>query len=404
VLFRSDLDGNGRKDLVLLGYENGNGRCVDGAAVTILLTGADGMPTPWIGWTHYGYQNGDHPNKAIVRDRNGNGRAEVVRATCERGEQMSEVRKIEGVYEARDERMTLVRDFPAAVLRKTEGRVTLTPPRKWTDPLAENGGKMRLQRIRSSDLGCCSICLEVDGNFVRMADHDPCEGLREDRVLYSDGVSRAGWPNLVLDGPEGREIVLDDDGTRLRKVLAVDAEVRVLGDPKAPDWLWVHMETAGNPVVLKQELMLTQAEQRRPFADDAMLYKFRSEYVYEKESVTLRFDPEKASVRVTRTGDDGLLWERTFVRPEAGAKLLGARPFSKGYLAQWSVGQGRVLTVDAEEGELLGVPKPQSFEGDLLWGDGGEPVRFLIRESGKPAWIVPYRAHVEWWRPGEPHK
>lgn len=109
TVWSADFDGNGRRDLLFAGYFPGNGRCVNnGVEVSVLLFREDGVPEVWElrtmlpDLTRFPYV------PILVRDLDGDGRAEFVTILCERvdpPEGFGERYEVDGVFEARDGRL-----------------------------------------------------------------------------------------------------------------------------------------------------------------------------------------------------------------------------------------------------------------------------------------------------------
>jgi len=55
--------------------------------------------------------------------------------------------------------------------------------------------------------------------------------LGRNRILYSDGKTRVGWPSVVIDGPQGRDIFAQDDQKEevLRRLVREKYRVKLLG-------------------------------------------------------------------------------------------------------------------------------------------------------------------------------
>ena len=83
----------------------------------------------------------------------------------------------------------------------------------------------------------------VDGRVQRPA-NDACDVVGKDRIELSNGAVCFGWPIIVLDGPDGREIAADPKGLRaaLERVVNEQRTVVLTGetDPErcSPTILW----------------------------------------------------------------------------------------------------------------------------------------------------------------------
>ena len=242
-LWRGDVDGNGREDLLIGTIENNCGRCVDGAQATVLLFQRDGRPLPWTFKTHYGYTHEDLAVQPFLTDLDRNGRAELIQVSCEYGDNMSEVRTILGVNEARDGRMVVAEEIDTRAAEQSADGAKLSARSHWTDQYRglESGATLHIVELIAREKNCCIVCIAFrDGQAII---DDPCEGKRENRILYSDGVTRIGWPNLIWDSLEGRRIVIGEDRSALGRLTLLKADVKLLGDPKRPEWLWIQTST-----------------------------------------------------------------------------------------------------------------------------------------------------------------
>lgn len=105
TVWSADFDANGKMDLLIAGHFPGVGRCIDTLEVSVVLFREDGIPEVWKVWTTLP----DHTRfpyvPIVVRDLNGDGRAEFVTTSCERvdpPEGFGERYSLTGVFEARN--------------------------------------------------------------------------------------------------------------------------------------------------------------------------------------------------------------------------------------------------------------------------------------------------------------
>ncbi|MFN7935379.1 MAG: hypothetical protein U0R19_18770 [Bryobacteraceae bacterium] len=85
TVWSADFDGNGRKDLLFAGFFPGNGRCVNnGVDVSVLLFREHGVPEVWELRTMLPDVTRFPYVPILVRDLDGDRRAEFVTISCER--------------------------------------------------------------------------------------------------------------------------------------------------------------------------------------------------------------------------------------------------------------------------------------------------------------------------------
>jgi hypothetical protein len=122
-VWTSDFDNNGRQDLLISTFDIGNGRCIDGATIYILMFDQFGRPVPWVAKSYsfevygrgtptvgFNFDSGRPPLPII--DTNGNKRAEIITLDCEYCDPkfgVGEDRRITGIYEAKDARWVPMR-------------------------------------------------------------------------------------------------------------------------------------------------------------------------------------------------------------------------------------------------------------------------------------------------------
>jgi hypothetical protein len=248
-VFRADFDSNGQPDLLFTAHYIPNGRCIDAGTVTTLFFGVDGRPMPWRSRTH-GLAGDDQAPVTLV-DLNADGRAELVTSTCEyafrEDRSMAEDRWITGVYEARDGRWVPMRPrsldpyLSALQPRFAEfepGYIEWKPAaEEWPDPAAGLESKERLEvaGLLTGEIGCQGV---VRPPPQEGEDKGCDESSWRERVRYSDGKLRLGWPAVIFDTPAGREIHMADSRAALERTLIRRYPVRVLGPDAEPGFLW----------------------------------------------------------------------------------------------------------------------------------------------------------------------
>ncbi len=260
-VWSADFDHNGRKDLLIAAHQVPNGRCVDVVDLTFLLFDSIGRPVPWRVLNNHNFRekrNG-HLIPAIFLDLNYNGHAELVVSGCEYSgpsdrSRFGEDRRLMGVYEAQQARWIPVRDTRIApyerIAQAFKYDVDLKwlppdPPDRWPDQLSglDSPGNLRMEHIIPRDPECHGIRMPIVDGSVVMPERDPCDILGRDRIAYSDGATLKGWPNVIFDGPAGREIYIHaaypPDDTILQRILRDRLPLKRLGNPTEPDWLWV---------------------------------------------------------------------------------------------------------------------------------------------------------------------
>jgi len=264
-VWTADFDRNGRQDLLIAAYFPMNGRCVDGTDIYTLMFDETGRPVPSVvrsnSFTGFG-----HPPVALVK-ANSDGRAEMVTVGCEYSDPATgfgEDRRISGIYEAKDARWRPIRNASEgpylAAAKRQLGRAPSgfmrwfpTDPAQWPDFLAgyDDRPLTQMRSLLAGEAGCRGVNIPLVGPPVGPLKagpplkDDPCELLRNDRIVFSDGEQRRGWPLVVIDSPEGRDVFLSEPEKPLRNVLKMGYRFRALGNPASPSLLWV--DTNGSP-------------------------------------------------------------------------------------------------------------------------------------------------------------
>ncbi len=259
-VWTADFDHNGQDDLLIAVHPGINGRCTGRADLLFLLFDQAGRPSPW-------YVSTEVPNgkkypylPAILLDLNNDGRAEIVSTVCEYGDQSQghwTDWSVTGVYEARDTQWITLRTADVAPYLRAATRANgvknwlPVKPGEWPDQEIgrDASSSIALKQLILSDEHCHGINIPIDADgrpYIPV--NDPCDELRYDRALYSDGRTRRGWPWVVIDGPHGREIFIAKNEDALRGVIREGYRVKLLGDDAEPSWLWAEEAQAVVPL------------------------------------------------------------------------------------------------------------------------------------------------------------
>jgi hypothetical protein len=242
-VFTADFDHDGQQDLLIRSFFPVNGHCLDRGEITVVLFDEDGRPVPW----HVTGQLPRTPMLPVVLDLNLDLRAEFVVISCERSGD-GEDRGISGVYEAQHAHMVPIHAVLAPYLRiakRMSGSrfVTWLPvnPDEWPDQLSgfDSIASLHIESLLKPAEECSHVInfQFENGKLVRK----DCSALGHDRMLYSDGLQRIGWPYVVLDGPDGRSVYIAGYEDALRRIIKAGYRVKILGNPSQPTWIWVNI-------------------------------------------------------------------------------------------------------------------------------------------------------------------
>jgi hypothetical protein len=255
----ADFDHNGRQDLLIAAAPTKLGLCGDEQTIYTLMFDEQGRPVSWVVQSN-SFAGYGRPPVALVA-ASGDRRAELVTVGCEFSDPATgfrEDRRISGVYEAKDARWRPMRTAPdgpylAAAIRQL-GRAALASVRwlptdsaHWPDFLAGYDDRpwTQMRSLLAGGARCRGVNIPLVGppggplKAVAPPKDDPCELLSNNRIVFSDGEQRRGWPLVVIDSPEGRDVFLSEPEKPLRSVLKMGYGFRALGDPASPSLLWV---------------------------------------------------------------------------------------------------------------------------------------------------------------------
>jgi hypothetical protein len=457
-VWTADFDRNGRQDLLIAAYFPGNGHCIDEATVYTLMFDDLGRPVPWVAPSH-SFAGFQRPPVTLL-DANGDGRAELVTVSCEYSDPATgfgEDRQISGIYEARDARWHPLRNTPdrpyLAAVKRQLGRTTpgfvrwlQTDPVRWPDFMEgyDRPPTAQIQSLITREVGCGGIRLPiVDGRIVQLKD-DPCDSLKHDQIVFSDGKPRRGWPSVVIDSSDGRNVFLSDPGPPLMNVLKMGYRFKILGNPASPDLLWADGARA-MPERMSSRLRIQKPKRMQLIVQDQLasgpdmmdvtfnegqrcfvlrsngensrqatesqscpaLTKLRNAGVAGGaikvwESTAWQILPDSDVIRILRSNDGGEVGTVKFEpAPETRGGIAGAVAFGKDWLVEWHAGVRRSVVLHSGTGKPLTTEMALPIDGELFASRDSEGLYFLKWANGKPVeWII-VPASVEWSRAPE---
>jgi hypothetical protein len=219
-LWQADLDGNGQQDLILHDYLRGNG-LAPSSGLQILLFDEKRRPVPW---SPRGYFHEDSLGIQDLVDLNRDGRAELVQMEFDDGYWITTLYEAKAAFWRRIDGQHGKRTFPVFTRFTSRPNHTAVIPAKNRHP-------------RAKDWSNDSTAAPSRGTILR---------LEEGRDVYaypnyflSDGrdCRHHGWPNVIVDRPNRREIAMAGEYSRyalvlLREISGRKLPVRVT-DPKA---------------------------------------------------------------------------------------------------------------------------------------------------------------------------
>ena len=223
-VWQADFDHNGRPDLLVATYFPKNGRCVDEITLQFLLFDSDGIPVPWVINSRIPYSKRKPSIPAIFVNAGKGAPTALVVTDCAYSDppRVGEDRSIIGIYEAKDAGWSIYRpsDLSAyvAIVRRNHhfqldhDKLLPTDAAHWLDRgnRTRSGGASAVQvaGVFPASPECRGVRLPpiVDGHFQRDW-HDPCRELGQDRFQLTDGTVCYGFPPVIIDRNEGRDIV-----------------------------------------------------------------------------------------------------------------------------------------------------------------------------------------------------
>ncbi|MGD0501037.1 MAG: hypothetical protein ABSC23_21705 [Bryobacteraceae bacterium] len=460
-VWTADFDRNGRQDLLIAAYFPSNGRCTDGAEIYTLMFDDLGRPMPWLAHSN-SFTDFERPPVPIV-DANGDGRAEMVTVSCEYsppGTVLGDDRRISGVYEAKDARWLPIRNAPEDVyLAAAKGQLSQRPPgtERWleTDPASwpdflagyDSQPTAQIRSVITAAVGCGGIRLAVvNGRVVRPTD-DPCDLLRYNQVVYSDGKPRQGWPFVVIDSSDGRDLFFSDAGAALRNALRMGYRFKILEDAASPDLLWMDTRTGAQIGQVSCRLRMGEVKRVKLSVGEqlpsglglsdvtlsvgqrCLVFRPNGENppaaaelqncpaiaklqragvtggtITIRESEAWQVLPGRNLLRILRSNDGGQIGAIQFGLPRGMAgTIVAAVAFNDGWLTEWQSGSRRWLLLYSRTGKPISTAMELPIDGELFDSQNYDGLHFLKWERGKPAELITVPASVEWSRALDPH-
>ncbi len=263
TVWEADFDHNSRPDLLIAAHSAGSGRCIDGVTLSFLLFNSRGQPVPWAIQSRTPYSTEFPPIPAIFADLEHTGRPKLVVTDCAYSDppRLGEDRSLIGIYEAKDAAWSPVRpvhlDAYAALVRQKHrfrpqlDQLLTVDPGSWTDEGNRQlpGGPVPVQLaaiLKPSEncRGAVHLPPVVNGTLQTSGWKDPCEELGRNRIELLDKTVCYGWPSVMLDSADGREIAAESEHPELllQKIINQRRKVILVGqrDPRrcSPVLIW----------------------------------------------------------------------------------------------------------------------------------------------------------------------
>lgn len=389
VVWTADFDRNGQQDLLIARHFAANGWCPAPVDVVILLFDGSGRPVPWKIHSQLppSPENERWPPEPIVTmDSDRDGRAEFVSIGCASPFENPPLGQkwIDGVYAASDARLDVVKAPSLKSYRARVGGLNARPA-EWRDLRGAFEAKPweRIDSIATAEYNCeefqpprSPLPAPGPGQHVALvAVSSPCAATEKAEVITA-GRRETSWPeDVVIDGPEGRDIRLEDatenSSEGLRSILRNGYPARWLGD----GLLWAD---ASRPSPSQLRVSLDIAESRKrvvdplPVADGCREFHPRDDSRFRLclSGLWKRFHgsteeellPDRVSIKtshsamgVTHSGVD------RFEQPPGAGTMIGA---SDG-LTQWSGPDGPRFAMH-ENGRLTAWRVEVPVKGQLV--------------------------------------
>ncbi len=237
TVWQADFDRNSRPDLLIAAYFPGNGRCGDEITLSFLMFDRGGRPVPWVIQTRMPASQRFPPIPAVFTEMNHNGRTQLVATNCEFSDPAvdGDERSITGIYEAKDAKWRLVRphrlDPYLALVRQMHkfrpdaDRLLPINPADWLDEgnaFAPTTDPVRVKAVLPASPTCrdaVHLPPVVNGQITQADWKDPCDEIGQNRIQLSDGTVCYGWPTVMIDRANKREIVAESEPSDLQPLL-----------------------------------------------------------------------------------------------------------------------------------------------------------------------------------------
>lgn len=393
-VWAADFDANGFRDLLVIHFTPGNGRCPFHGSLLFVLFDGQRRPVVWKAESQLPKPNGALGG-VLVLDANEDRKAEVVLYGCEYGDALGapgdkdfiwSIHYVDGVFAAEDARWTPLSKAAVAThdrlarqrsgIEFGDGVVWKKPPSEgWPSPFEgmDRGDAQHLVWYRTPLYGCQSFLPQPPEAkpgqglmpAIVLQESSPCDAVSEASIRLGGGADVQEIPDVVMDTESGREIHIGDPSFRMFwRAFRNESAVRLVGSTEKPEWLWIKSPAATSNPPLSGRLVDVRVRRSVPEEQTIRLrgYAGRLGNLYLDEEgcreVQVRVDPERDTSR--------------FERPSDCPRLVAIR---KNF-----GGRGRLLQVESE----LWLVDPETATLRRLHNDGSEidTVRFRRRSGG----------------------
>lgn len=415
-VWTADFDRNGQDDLLVARQFAANGWCPAPVDIAILLFDAGGRPVPWKIHSQMppSSANERYPFEPIaIVDSNGDGRAEFVAIGCTSPFNNHPLGQswIDGAYTAKDARLALVKSPNLKAYRARIGQLNARPA-EWKELREgpESKAWERIESLASGEIGCEEFQpapppVPVQGpgqSGTLVYTPSPCKATEDPEVIVA-GRRERFWPeDIVSDGPEGRDMWLEDSteggSAGLRTVFRTGYAVRWFDD----GLVWADASRP-RPAQLRVALEVTQSRKRivDPFPvsggcrefhlrDDArfrtcpsgLWQRFLGSSVEELLPDRTSIKTSHTAMGITHSG------EERYERPPGAGAMIGAA----GALTQWSSREGSHYAMH-ENGRLTAWRVEIPVKGQLV-----DSLVFANPAAGGRMELVEVRGRFRWRR------
>lgn len=366
-VWSADFDGDGQRDFLLGNLFPGNGACVNGLGITVLLFDEAGRPMPWTANSFLPAGSHAFPYLPVLAmDVDRDGRAEFVITDCDRGRSgAGSIYSIAGIYEADAGRLRVVPDARLGSYRRAAGPLPAHPSR-WRDrmPGLDARATGRLEELATGG--------DASGEEMRLSG----------RIVKQ-------WPDsIVLDGPDGRDICLAGCWLALLRILREGYMVKwIEGVEGEASWLWADLHQPAHPARVDVEMEVTSARHvpvhstpaeghcreflysaRESGGEVTMQQRCTGSGMWTASGGGTREEllPDRRSIRTSHTAmGHTVTFETRFERPPGGGVLRGMAKRNEMILTQWDQAGGSLFSLHNPNGELVAWQVRVPVRGDL---------------------------------------